>query len=114
MCSVLVIEGFSSSHGDYSVDMNCPSDFDGAIACGDTVTGTTSGSDSTHDNAAPDHFYSFTVETAAIVQFDSCGSSYDTLLRVFSTDMTTELHSCDDCGPCGTRTVLDAQLDAGD
>ena len=92
---MLVIEGYSSSHGDYSVDMNCPSAFDGAIACGDTVTGTTSGSGSTHGNAAPDHFYSFTVETAAIVQFDSCGSSYDTLLRVFSTDMTTELHSSD-------------------
>ena len=114
VCSVLVIEGFASSHGDYSVDMICPSAFDGEITCGHTVNGTTTGSESTHGNEAPDHFYSFTVQTAGIVQFDSCASSYDTWLRVFATDMSTELHSCDDCGPCGTRTVLDAHLDAGD
>ena len=114
VCSVLVIEGFSSSQGDYTVDMICPAAFDGEITCGQTVTGTTSGSGSTHGNAAPDHFYSFTVTEPQVYQFDSCDSSYDTWLRVFATDMTTEIHSCDDCGPCGTRTVLDAQLDAGD
>eukprot|EP01052_Picozoa_sp_SAG31_P026841 SAG31_NODE_2463_length_5656_cov_12.750765_2_plen_1624_part_01 len=84
------------------------------FTCGQTVNGTTTGSGGTRGNDAPDHLYSFTVETAGIVQFDSCDSSYDTWLRVFSTDMTTELHSCDDCGPCGTRAVLDAQLDVGD
>ena len=111
---MLVIEGFSSSQGDYTVDMNCPSGFDGEIACGQTVTGTTTGSGSTHGNAAPDHFYSFTVATAGVHTFNSCDSTYDTWLRVFATDMTTELSSCDDCGPCGTRTVLEANLAVGD
>ena len=110
---MLVIEGWSNSQGNYTVDMNCPT-IDGTIECGQTVTGTTTGEGSTHGNAAPDHFYSFTVTETAVYQFDSCDSSYDTWLRVFSSDMATQIHSCDDCGPCGTRTVLDAQLEPGD
>ena len=113
MCSVLVIEGWSSSHGDYSVDMNCPI-FDGEITCGATVTGSTAGHDNTHGNAAPDHFYTFTTTEAGVYQFDSCGSEYDTWLRVFGADLATEVASCDDCGDCGTRTILDVTLTAGD
>ena len=41
---------------------------------------------------------------------DSCGSDYDTWLRVYDEDKTTELASCDDCGDCGVQTILDAGL----
>ena len=45
--------------------------------------------------------------------FDSCGSSYDTWLRVYDA-AGTQIESCDDCGPCGTQTVLTtAALPAG-
>ena len=111
--------------------MNCPEppapepepeaqlpEMDGAIACDETVTGNTVGHDNDVGNAAPDHYYTFTVDTddadARIVQFDSCGSGFDTYLRVFSPDLDSEITGCDDCGPCGTRTVLDADLAAGD
>ena len=110
---MLVIEGWSNSQGDYTVDMNCPT-IDGTIECGQTVTGTTSGEDNTHGNAAPDHFYSFTVTEPQVYQFDSCDSSYDTYLRVYALDLDEQIQGCDDCGDCGLQTVLDTILLAGD
>ena len=61
-----------------------------------------------------DHYYSFNLPVDCAVQFDSCLSTFNTFLRIYSLDMINELHSCDDCGDCGTRTVLDAELRAGD
>jgi len=45
--------------------------------------------------------------------FDACDSDYDTWLRLLSADLATEICGCDDCGPCGTRTVLECQVNAG-
>ena len=59
-----------------------------------------------------DHVYRFKLmEGSWGVHFNSCESDYDTYLRVMTSDMGAELAGCDDCGPCGTRTVLDAELD---
>ena len=120
---ILIIEGYASTEGDYSVQMNCPTTTgvitgftDGDIACGDSVVGTTIEAGSHVGNGASDHIYSFSLseDQAGFVQFDSCASDFDTYLRVYNSDLTSEITGCDDCGPCGVRTVLDAQLPAGD
>ena len=108
---VLVVGG--SGNGDYSVTMNCPDDgfVDGTLDCGDTVTGTTVESSSHFGEQSGDHIYEFSLTRGAhFVQFDSCASQFDTFLRVMSADLSIELAACDDCGPCGDRTVLDLYL----
>jgi hypothetical protein len=110
----LVIEGFSSSEGVYSVTMNCDSEMDGTIACGETVSGSTVGAGSHVGNGASDHLYAFSLARSSNIQMDSCASSYDTFLRIFDMNLGQEYTSCDDCGNCGLHTVLDAQLEAGD
>ena len=90
---------------------------DGTMSCGDTVTGSTVSAGSHLGNGASDHIYSFSLSADQplwFVQFDSCDSTFDTWLRVFDPSLSTELAGCDDCGPCGTRTVLEAQLPPGD
>ena len=120
---ILIIEGYNDSEGDYSVQMNCPATTgvvtgftDGDIACGESVVGTTIEAGSHVGNGASDHIYSFSLseDQAGFVQFDSCESDFDTYLRVFNSDLTSEITGCDDCGPCGVQTVLDAQLSAGE
>ena len=110
----LVIEGGSGQTGDYTVTMNCPDDgfLDGNITCGDTRKGTTVGSGSHVGNAGSDHHYRFTLPAGRnLVVFDSCDSQFDTYLRVYDAVTSSEIVSCDDCGPCGLQTKLDAVLD---
>ena len=114
---VLVIEGYSSSEGDYSVTMTCEDgalSFRGTLVCGDAAIGSTVGAGNFLGNGAGDALWHFTIDTEMLVQFNSCGSDYDTWLRVLSADMSLELDGCDDCGECGVRSVLDADLSPGD
>ena len=122
---VLIIEGFSSEEGEFSITMNCPTNgvfLDGAIACGQSVAGSTVGAGSHVGNGASDHVYSFTVAADVEgVTFDSCGSEFDTYLRVLQgSDLAAisaacpdinacdqfQRSACDDCGECGVQTVL--------
>ena len=81
--------------------------------CGQTVTGSTSGSSNRIGNAAPDHIYEFCTLARGTHTFNSCGSGFDTWIRVWTQDLSRELFGCDDCGACGTRTILTGELDAG-
>ena len=82
----------------------------GSIACNDgPMIGQTTAAANHLGNPASDHFYSFEVITAGRLTFDSCGSDYDTWLRVHDS-AHQEVASCDDCGPCGTRTVLNTAV----
>lgn len=49
-----------------------------------------------------------------IVTFDSCGSTFDTILRVYDQNFTQQITVCDDCGPCGLKAVMSALLEPGD
>ena len=115
---VFVIEGYAAEDSAYSVTMVCEDsalDHEGSITCGQHVTGSTVDASNSYGSVGGDHLYSFTVgPTSQLVQFDACLSTYDTYLRVYSTDMFNELHGCDDCGECGLQTVLDAELAPGD
>ena len=83
--------------------------YQGAVSCSSLVTGTTTGAHNHLGNEAPDHFYTFEVITAGRLTFDSCGSAYDTWLRVYDSEHR-QVASCDDCGPCDFQTVLDTPV----
>lgn len=92
----------------------CSDIFDGQLGCGSNITGSTTNAGNHLGNAASDHIFRLTLTQSTVVRLSTCGSNYDTYLRVYNLDMTQQLHYCDDCGPCGLQTVLDTQLDAGD
>ena len=99
-------------------------------ACRAQVNGSTSGSTNVFGNEAPDRLYAFSIGAAAPladdeaasttpaptvgfeVFFSSCGSSYDTWLRVLKRvpasagEAWHEVVDCDDCGFCDTSAVL--------
>ena len=86
----------------------------GEIRVGDLVEGDTSTSTSVYGSVeSPDEIWSFSVTAPGRHVFDTCGSSFDTWLRIYDAEWNL-LKSCDDCGSCGTRTVLTTQpLGAG-
>ena len=88
----------------------------GPITCGENVVGNTRiPGGNLRGNAANEHYYSFTIhEVEESVTFSTCGSAYDTFLRIYSADCSAELAACDDCGPCRVFTVLTATLPRGD
>lgn len=104
----LVVEGFSSSEGEYTVSMNCePAGYQPQrIACGGTVSGSTVGAGST--------YVAFNVPVRSLVQFDACASDFDTYLMILNTPTRQALWQCDNCGSCAPQTMMDTILDAGD
>lgn len=97
---ILVIEGFSSSEGVYSVTMICDSADTGAItntvACEETIVGSTVGVPSNLGNPSGEILYAFSLGVDMAVQFDSCASSFDTYLRIASPALDAELEGCDE------------------
>src|SRR5690606_2847223 len=77
-----------------------------AVACGDSVTGSTTSATNSGGNAAGDVFYSYTGNgTAEEVTVSLCGSSYDTYLRVF-TDCTLSNEIAFNDDDCGVQSEL--------
>eukprot|EP00041_Stephanoeca_diplocostata_P022689 m.543534 g.543534 ORF g.543534 m.543534 type:complete len:856 (+) comp22130_c0_seq2:292-2859(+) len=86
----------------------------GTATCGSTFAGTTTfGSSYGIGGLAGEHIYTFVAPVTGSYILNSCGSAFDTWLRVFSADLSTEIAECDDCGPCGSRSVLSTVLAAG-
>eukprot|EP00037_Helgoeca_nana_P027609 m.316925 g.316925 ORF g.316925 m.316925 type:complete len:2014 (-) comp27552_c0_seq1:55-6096(-) len=86
----------------------------GEAMCGDVLRGNTNTGYNTVGGAGPELLYDFEPSLTGQYTLDSCGSAFDTWLRVFTEDMSTQVASCDDCGPCGTRSVLTMDLTAGE
>jgi hypothetical protein len=121
---VVVVDGFSTSSGIFSIRASCPTASvyphvsDGVLNCSAPMTGTTVGG--THDIArSAERWFEFNVTTLGRYSFSSCGSAFDTYLNIYqrtSTGLTLGalVARCDDCGPCGYRTVLqNVVLDVG-
>lgn len=76
------------------------------IQCGDQLTGSTANNPDIGGNSAKDELFRIRIlGRNTVITIRTCDSSYDTLLRVLTTD-GTDVYRCDDCGPCGTRTVI--------
>ena len=85
-------------------------------SCGATARGSTVNRTSVVGNAAGDALWPFCVGASGIFTFSSCGSDFDTWLRLYTaneTDLVDEIMSCDDCGPCSNRAVLHGPLGPG-
>ena len=102
----------------------------GELYVGSTVTGNTDGAASYYGNPSPDNFYTFNSSSSGTYVFSTCGSRYDTFIRVLQThsatwtaDTVTELKAADDegeshCtyGSCSTDCCLEVigvYLEAG-
>ena len=62
---------------------------------------------------AGDASFLFCVTIPGRFTFDSCGSDYDTWLRVWTLEDANEVAECDDCGQCELRSVLSTTLVVG-
>jgi hypothetical protein len=121
---LIVVDGFGSNttnnQGPFVLDVHCPPTF---LPCGGSDSGYTNYLPNVVGNEAGDALYYVQLPQATSITVNTCGSEFDTWLRVYDFTFTegsdevtlgTELCSCDDCGDCGVQTVLDCQLMAGD
>jgi len=79
-----------------------------AIACGETVIGSTTNATDTGNNPSNDVYYSFMSATLIDVNLSLCGSDYDTAIRVFDDCLQSNLIAFnDDSEACsGSQSVL--------
>lgn len=77
-----------------------------AIACGETVTGTTVFATNSGGNTAGDVFYKYTATgESQLITVSLCGSSYDTYLRIFTDcSLNNEITYNDDA--CGLQSEV--------
>jgi hypothetical protein len=101
----MVIEGYGSAEGNYTVEMSCQSlnftlELDRNISCGSFVSGDSSLS---VGNELVEHIYPFTVGRTGVanIVFDSCNSEFDTVLKLTQyPDVSEVLLTADDDGAC--------------
>jgi hypothetical protein len=82
----IVIDGFALESGEYTLAVSCPTGAIevGTLACGATVTGNTSGTVSHFGFDAPEDYWMFTAPYFGMYNFNTCGSTLDTYLYVFT------------------------------
>jgi len=124
--NVVVEGGLSTSMGYYELIMDCssppppiepepeepePTSF---ISCGDLKTGNTSNSQDTYGNSSPEDIYQFEVTTSGTYEFSTCGSAYDTYLRIYNANMN-EMSSNDDAkvDECEWQSIISQNLIPG-
>ena len=119
-----VVDGFSTRSGAYRLLTTCPVPspgevaVQGNVACGIVVTGNSAtGTNTVGTGTAPEHWWRFQAPTTGSYVFNSCGSSYDSWIHIYNrvgnNTRGSRVSTCDDCGPCGLRTVLTTLLVAG-
>jgi len=120
----IIVEGFSSRQGVYNLSMVCapgttvppPGPVDqGAITCGETVSGHTASGSNTLGHRSPEHTYTLTLASPAVVAMNLCQADFDVYARIYQAG--NQIAYRDD-GGCGTgvhpyRTVLTTRLDTG-
>eukprot|EP00438_Fugacium_kawagutii_P017153 Skav211196 [mRNA] locus=scaffold2111:60481:67547:- [translate_table: standard] len=80
------------------------------ITCGSTVSGSTVGTSEIRDFRTDPRFL-FCPETAVEAEISTCGSTFDTWLRVSGTNLA---YSCDNCGDCGRHAEASINFMAGE
>ena len=82
------------------------------LPCGGTLTGSTIGKPSVIGSSAGEALFRVCTSVAGEYTFSSCGSTFDTYLRIYDAHMRHQLVGCDDCGNCGLQTMLSHRLEA--
>ncbi len=135
----ILLGGYSeTSYGDYTITATCfePAANDTCAAaieltCGETVTGNTSGASDDEvpavscDGDDPDYgnfrgvWYKITAESAGSMVVSSCGSDFDTYMRVYKGDDCDNLTECmganddgDNCDDVGSTISFTTEEDA--
>jgi len=88
-----------------TVPVNFSSAFEGTLQCGESTNGTTVGAPNVVGYKSGDRVYEFTLNKTTLIDLNTCGSSFDTILRIYDGEGIVELFVCDDCGYCGTCNI---------
>lgn len=106
----LVAAHIGTTHADYNLAQlaahNVTLESMPLLECDDVRNADTRQLPNLGGNGARDDFVRFRVlGRHTTLRMDTCGSAYDTFLRVL-TLTGREVYRCDDCGSCGTRTII--------
>ena len=82
------------------------------ITCGSSVTGSTTGTLNNYGGPSAEAIYRFEADVTGDYEFSSCGSDYDTYLRIYDVNMN-ELYSADDDGDCNHQAIINRELSQG-
>ncbi|AFU70108.1 secreted protein with Por secretion system C-terminal sorting domain [Psychroflexus torquis ATCC 700755] len=110
----IMIEGIGNQSGDFNLEVTCEVAFPDnnecvdatPLVCREAVTGDTSQATNSGGNSSPDVWYSFTGLEGITQEVTAslCGSSFDTVLRVFDACDGNEITLNDDS--CGAQSEL--------
>ena len=111
LCYEIHVGGWFFEEGNYTVSFACPIPVSSpnatAVECGRVVSGSTVGMPDTIGNPAGDVKFLFCPDIGGTVTISTCESGFDTFLHVKGPGVDI---SCDDCGPCGTRAVVEVDV----
>jgi hypothetical protein len=102
----VTVNSIASSGASISVKYCRPSSFVGVVgtlSCGSTVTGTNVGATNLQGYTSGDVLYAVKLDGTSTYTFSTCGSSMDTVLRVYTDGMMQQLSVCDNCGTCASN-----------
>ena len=117
----IIVDGFSSNSGNYTLNINQLDDSCPNGDLGSTVPQTVMGSTAALANniepgcglfgGSPDFGYTFTAPADGMYTFDTNGSTYDTVLHITDGAMCGGMElGCDDDGGVGTQSQLSVNL----
>ena len=109
-CSCSLIEAEAEE------SFSCPDDRceEYGLTCSNSrVNGSTVDLPNVLGNLAGDAIFLVNLERTTEVTFDSCGSDFDTVLRVYDIHFSEELCACNNCGDCGVMDVINCNLKTG-
>ena len=104
----VLVEGYANYSGSYELNVICNLSMNESsnensnqtltnLSCGTSYSGSTTNEISTYGNASPEVIYQFEVESSGSYEFSTCGSGYDTYLRLYDSNMNQLAHNDDAC-----------------
>lgn len=87
---------------------------EGSIKCDQTILGQTNDAADNYGEDSNEHFYAFSLNTRDRIQFDSCNSDFDTIIRIYDAKTHDEVAFNDDSNSCGSQANITMSLARGD
>jgi hypothetical protein len=102
----VTVVSISSTAAVVSIKYCRPSTFNGlagVLTCGSTISATNVGAANLAGYGSGDKVYMMALNSAYKYTFSTCGSSLNTVLRVYSDGMYEQKSMCDNCGSCSSN-----------